>query len=68
MTNQLIRFCLFFLGIHRLMGSTAATLLPVLPKPRYLNNVGRTDSVLALLMISRDPTPTLWRPRRPWRW
>ena len=27
--------------------------------PRYLNNVGRTDSVLALLVISRDPTPTL---------
>ena len=26
-------------------------------KPRYLNNVGRTDSVLALLVISRDPTP-----------
>ena len=26
---------------------------------RYLNNVGRTDSVLALLVISRDPTPTL---------
>ena len=29
------------------------------PKPRYLNYVGRTDSALTLLLISRDPTPCM---------